>query len=139
VEKTALEAFDELMSRIRNSLCDEGEGMHPCPVCASERALELQVREALLEATRRSCCDTPETEPHRRGCLWGGGEPPISEHVCYFCKKRFAVEGLDPAEYYCYGCNEYVCEACSVNDAICGNHDVMEHAAEPADEDASVG
>ena len=76
MEKTALEAFDELMSSVRSSLvgCDEGEGLHSCPVCARERALALQVREALLEATRRSCCDTLETEPHIRCCLWGDGE-----------------------------------------------------------------
>lgn len=50
--------------------------------------------------------------------------------ICFFCEKRFTDKGLDPDDYYCYGCHEYVCDACELNAALCGPHDVMDHAEE---------
>lgn len=45
----------------------------------------------------------------------------ISHGNCFGCD-------LDtPSEYYCYGCEEYVCDNCNYNLDIFGKHDVEEH------------
>ena len=34
-------------------------------------------------------------------------------------------------EHYCFGCKEFVCEECSVNDSLMGSHIPEDHLNEP--------
>jgi hypothetical protein len=57
-------------------------------------------------------------------------DPEGVDAYCFFCEVKFVDKGLDPDDYYCYGCHEYVCDDCNLNAAVCGPHAVMDHAEE---------
>ena len=55
-------------------------------------------------------------------------EPPRSGK-CFEC-------GADcSSDYYCYGCGEFVCAGCSLNDSLTSCHDQSEHLEEPREEE----
>jgi len=73
---------------------------------------------AVMEAVQQLAADVEREESPTKP----------SETVCYFCRENFADAGLDPDDFYCYGCHEYVCSRCERNSTLCGTHDVGEHA-----------
>jgi len=40
---------------------------------------------------------------------------------CYFCKKEVSDD------YYCYGCDEYVCDDCDKEPELGEDHEVEDH------------
>jgi len=65
-------------------------------------------------------------------------DPEGVDAYCFFCERKFADRGLEPDDYYCYGCSEYICDECSPCDPW-GNHDVMDHQECDEEEDPFYG
>ena len=56
-------------------------------------------------------------------------------NTCYFCEKKCVKDD------YCHGCKQYICNDCSINCSLTGNHNVEDHLEEEEefeDEDENI-
>lgn len=52
-------------------------------------------------------------------------EACVAERRCALCETPDQHD-----DSFCYGCGSYVCEGCSINADLMGQHDVIEHSFE---------